>query len=130
MSRNKKAYKIYGPTHFRATWDKFLEIAHRDNQSASEIIRVWVEDYVRQKDPGNPQRPISAWVPGHPDQEKLEEQEIFRMLQAFAEHRGNWIRYMDVVETLRDAGIPPDRRVKMADDLARRLSKAGVRVWR
>jgi len=125
-----RQYEIYAPPGFVATWRKFQEICARDRQTTGDLIRVYVEGQVRNRDPGNPQRPISAWVPGHPDQAALEEQELLKMLKAFAEHRGGEIRHKDVVETLRDAGVPPARRVAMADDLSRRLSKDGVKVLR
>jgi len=123
-------HEIYAPPHLVSTWRKFQEICIRDNQSPGRLIGTWIEGYVERKDPGNPQRPISAWVPGHPDQAALEDQELLKMLKAFAEHKGGEIRHKDVVETLRDAGVPPARRVAMADDLSRRLSKDGVKVLR
>ena len=128
MSRSKRAYKIYGPAHFRATWEKFLEIAHRDGQSASELIRVWVEGYVARKDPGNPQRPLTSWVEGHEDQEALEEKELLAWLSEYAEERGGKVLYRHIVEVLRGTGVPPVRRAAMAEDLARRLTKAGFSI--
>ena len=130
MSRSKRAYKIYGPAHFRATWEKFLEIAHRDGQSASELIRVWVEGYVARKDPGNPQRPLTTWVEGHEDQEALAEKELFAWLSEYAEERRGEVQYRHIIRVLREAGVPSTRVAAMTKDLARRLSKAGVSVIR
>ncbi|GAH48039.1 unnamed protein product, partial [marine sediment metagenome] len=68
MNSERRQFKIYGPPHFVPTWEKFLEICERDGQSASSLIRIWVEGYVHRKDPGNPQRPITAYAPGHEDE--------------------------------------------------------------
>ncbi len=60
MTLKSNEVKIYAPLHFKATWKKFLEICERDGQSASELVRIWVEGYVQRKDPGNPQRPLTV----------------------------------------------------------------------
>jgi len=122
--------KIYAPPRFKATWRKLQEICERDGQSASEIARILIEGYVRQRDPGNPQRPLTAWTPGHRDEEARQAQDIFAWLAEYAEERGGWVPYREILTALRDSGVPPARRPDLADDLARRLSRAGVRVLR
>lgn len=124
-----KQYEIYAPDHFKPTWKKFLEICGRDKQSASGLIRIWVEGYVHRKDPGNPQRPITAYVPGHEDKYALMQQDIFSKLLGIAEDRGGYLRYLRIVEELKPI-LKGQARVDAAEKLASRLTKAGVRiVW-
>lgn len=127
MSSKNKQFKIYGPAHFSKTWKKYLEICSRDGRSASEEIRIFVEGQVRGRDPGNPQRPITAYSPGHRDQVVLQEQEIFKKLEAVAEEARGMIRWSQILEELGDT-FTGQRLVKAAEKLARRLHKAGVRV--
>ena len=129
MSSRPRQFKIYGPPHFTPTWTKFLEICDRDGQSASELIRVWVEGYVHRKDPGNPQRPITAYAPGHEDQLALLQQEAFRRLQTYAEAKGGELTWLRIVEELR-SDLSGQPLVDVAEKTARRLTKAGVRVTR
>jgi len=129
MSGRGKKYQFYGQAHFRATWKKFLEICERDSQSASGLVRVWVEGYVARKDPGNPQRPITAYAPGHEDEYARLQQEIFSKLLGVAEDRGGylpWLKILDEVKPL----LSGQARVDAAEKLARRLTKAGVRIVR
>jgi len=130
MSGRGKKYQFYGPAHFKPTWNKFLEICERDGQSGSELIRVWVEGYVHRKDPGNPQRPLTAWAPGHRDEEKRQEQDFFAWLTEYADNRRNEVPYRQIVDLLREMDVPPSRRPTLAGELATRLTKAGVRVVR
>jgi len=127
--RDKKV-AIYAPPHFKATWRKFLEICERDGESASHLVRVWVEGYVQRKDPGNPQRPLTAWSPGHDDQLSLEAQELYRRLFVAADKRGGELPYKLIVNGLYETGIKPVRRPGLADQLATRLTEDGVRVLR
>jgi len=120
-------YEIYAPAHFKPTWNKFLEICERDNQSGSELIRIWVEGYVHRKDPGNPQRPITAYAPGHRDEYARQEQDIFSKLLGVAEDRGGHLPWLRIVEELKPF-FSGQARVDAAEKLARRLTKAGVRV--
>jgi len=112
-----------------STWEKFLEICERDGQSASELIRIWVEGYVHRKDPGNPQRPITAYAPGHEDEYARLQQEIFSKLLGVAEDRGGYLPWLRIVEELKPF-LSGQARVDAAEKLGRRLTKAGVRVVR
>ena len=127
MSGRGKKYQFYGPDHFRATWKKFLEICERDNQSGSELIRIWVEGYVTRKDPGNPQRPLTAYAPGHKDKYVRLQQEIFSKLLGVAENRGGHIPWLRIVEEL-EPFFNGRARVDAAKKMASRLTKAGVQV--
>ena len=129
MSREgRRQFKIYGPAHFRATWEKFLEIAHRDGQTASELIRIWVEGYVKRKDPGNPQRPITAYVEGHEDQEKLQTSIFLKDLHNLARHHGETLPYRLIIKYLKDLGVKPLRRKVMANALAHELKERGITI--
>lgn len=127
MSGRGKKYQFYGPAYFKATWKKFLEICERDNQSGSELIRIWVEGYVVRKDPGNPQRPITAYAPGHKDEYARLQQEIFSNLLGVAENRGGHLPWLRILEELKPF-LSGHALVDAAEKLARRLTKAGVRV--
>ena len=129
MSSKRKQFKIYGPDHFSPTWRKYLEICKRDGRSASEEIRIFVEGQVRGRDPGNPQRPITAYAPGHRDQVVLHEQEVFKKLEALAvENRGE-IRWSRIIEEL-GGTLTGQPLVNAAEKLAHRLHKAGVKIVR
>ena len=127
MTRKRRVIEIYSPDHFKATWKKFLEICKRDGQSGSGLIRVWVEGYVHRKDPGNPQRPITAYAPGHEDEYARLQQDIFSKLLGVAENRGGHLRWLRILEELEPL-LSGQARVDAAEKLARRLTKAGVRV--
>lgn len=129
MSSRRKQFKIYGPPHFSPTWKKYLEICARDGRSASEEIRIFVEGQVRGRDPGNPQRPITAWSPGHRDQVVLQEQETFKKLQGVAEENSGEIRWLRIVDELRGS-VPARSLVPTAEKIGHRLHKAGVKVIR
>jgi hypothetical protein len=129
MSSEQKQYKIYGPPHFRATWAKFLEICERDGQSASELIRIWVEGYVERKDPGNPQRPITAWAPGHLDEQALRVYEAYARLKAHAADNGGEIRFRRILQEL-EPHFTGRRKIATAGKLEQRLLRDGVKVWR
>ena len=129
MRAKSKEVKIYAPPHFKATWEKFIEICERDGQSASGLVRVWVEGYVERKDPGNPQRPITAWSPGHEDEQALRLQGTYRRLADYArEHRGE-IQHAEVLEAL-PSNQTPKQRLATAYKLERRLLGDGFKVWR
>ena len=130
MTGRDKKVAIYAPPHFKATWRKFLEICERDGVSASHLVRVWVEGYVQRKDPGNPQPPLTAWVPGHEDHEALQVKELYRQLFVAADKRGGELPYKLIVNSLYGTGVPAVRRPGLADQLATRLTKADVRVLR
>lgn len=129
MSSKPKQFKIYGPLKFRATWDKFLEICERDGQSGSELIRVWVEGYVKRKDPGNPQRPITAYAPGHEDEQALRVQQAYARLRAYAADNGDNIPRSRILREL-GAHLAGRPKVDTVDRMEQRLIEDGVKVWR
>jgi len=45
------------------------EQASQPNESASRKIEGWIEAYVRQHSPGNPQRPLTVWLGDLPPEE-------------------------------------------------------------
>jgi hypothetical protein len=129
LSKERKTYIIYGPAHFRATWAKFLEISQRDGQSGSELIRIWIEGYVKRKDPGNPQRPITAYAPGHEDELALRLKEIYARLRAYAEDNGGNIPRGRIIREL-GAHLAGRPKVDTVDRMEQRLIEDGVKVWR
>ena len=129
MSEKGKKHQFYGPAHFSPTWKKFLEICNRDGQSASSLLCIWVEGYVHRKDPGNPQRPITAYTPGHEDEITRVEQDIFNTFLAIAERDNGHIRRIRILEELMPM-LKGQQRVDAADKFIRRLIKAGVKVVR
>jgi len=120
---------IYAPTWFKATWKKFLEICERDRVSASSLIRVWVEGYVHNKDPGNPQRPITAWVPGHDDELALNLPEIVRKLEECASIRRGELPWLMIHDELKPY-LQGAARVRAAERVCGELRSRGIKVWR
>ena len=129
MSSKRKQFKIYGPHHFTATWKKYIEICERDGRSASEEIRIFVRGQVRGRDPGNPQRPITAYVPGHRDQVVLVHQEAFKKLEALARDNRLELGWFQIIEELKGS-VQGQPLVDAATKMARRLIKAGIKVHR
>jgi len=48
-------------------WEQFMKLvrqeqASRPAESASQKIEEWIETYVRQHSPGNPQRPLTVYL--------------------------------------------------------------------
>ena len=127
MSRRVRI-EIYVPTHFRKTWEKFKEILERDGTTPSAELRKWIEGYVHRKDPGNPQRPLTAYVPGHEDQESLEKTKVFAFLREYACARTNEVRFRDIVQELRARDVEGPACAAMADSIARDLRESGVDV--
>jgi len=128
MARKRPVVEIYAPAHFKATWEKFLEITRRDGQSASELIRIWVEGYVQRKDPGNPQRPITAWVPGHADTLVLLFRDALTKLEGIATRRGGELSRRMIVEEIRPF-VKGAAMGRAADSIARDLIRRGFKVW-
>ena len=127
MGVKSKDVKIYMPDHFKETWAKYLEICRRDGKTASAEIRLFVDGQVKRRDPGNPQRPITAYSPGHRDHVVLQEQEVFKKLQAMAlEDRGQ-LRWSQILEGL-EGSLTGKPLVDAAEKLALRLHKAGVKI--
>jgi len=120
---------IYAPVGFKSTWKKFLEICERDRVSASHIIRVWVEGYVQRKDPGNPQRPLTAYVPGHEDELALNLPEILRKLEAYASSQRNELAWSIIQEELKPY-LQGVARVRAAEGVCEELRSRGIKIWR
>lgn len=120
--------KIYAPAGFKATWQKFLEICDRDGDSASQLVRKWVEGYVARKEPGNPQRPLTAFVEGHEDQVAMRRSSILKELMGFAIHREGEVSHRDVVDLYRGLGIPGFQLVNLVESMEADLKKLGVVV--
>lgn len=128
VSSRRRQFKIYGPAHFRATWEKFLEICDRDNQSASELIRGWVQGYVARKDPGNPQPPITAFLEGHEDMLAFRRSTIIKNLVARAESHGGEVHHREVVTTYRELGMPGYQLAELVESMEADLKRLGVKV--
>ncbi len=120
---------IYAPAWFKATWKKFLEICERDRVSASYVIRVWVEGYVHNKDPGNPQRPITAYVSGHEDELVLNLPEILSKLEAYASIRRNELPWSMIHDELKPY-LQGVARVQAAERVYKELRSRGIKIWR
>ncbi len=120
---------IYAPAWFKATWKKFLKLCKRDRVSASHLIRVWVEGYVQRHDPGNPQRPLTAYVPGHEDALALKLPDIVRKLEAYASSNRNELDWSMIHDALKPylQGAP---RVRAAEKVYEELRSRGIIVWR
>jgi len=120
---------IYAPAWFKATWKKFLEICERDGVSASHLIRVWVDGYVQRRDPGNPQRPLTAYVPGHEDELALNLPEILSKLEAYASIQSNGLSWSMISDELKPY-LQGAARMRAADRISQKLEKRGIKVWR
>ena len=120
---------IYAPTWFKATWQKFLEICERDRVSASSLIRVWVSGYVQHRDPGNPQRPLTAYVPGHEDELALNLPEIMSKLESYASIRRNELPWSMIHDELKPY-LQGAARVRAAERVYKELRSRGIKVWR
>ena len=128
MSSKRKQFKIYGPAHFAATWKKYLEICERDGTNASEQIRHYVQGQVARRDPGNPQRPITAYVEGHEDEAAARRSDLLKELLRRAELQDSKLRYREVLEAFQDRPVPGWKRVELTKSMASDLKKLGVAI--
>jgi len=128
VSSGRKQFKIYGPAHFRATWEKFLAICTRDGTNASKEIRIFVEGQVARRDPGNPQRTLGAYVSGHEDEVAMKRSDKLKGYIERAITTGGEIRYNLIRDDLKAAGVDPHMRKVLAESLATDLKKLGVTV--
>lgn len=119
---------FYCPPGFEATWKRFKKILEADGKNMSQELRIWIEGYVKRHDPGNPQRPITAFVAGHEDEEKRAVQEIYTWIKEYAEEHQSMVGYSQIVGFLKQSGVAPRRRASIAADLAKRLHKDGIQV--
>jgi len=97
--------------------------------SASHLIRVWVEGYVRTRDPGNPQRPLTAYVPGHEDALALKLPEILSELELYASSHRNELDWSMIHNEL-SSYLQGAARVRAADKIYKELRSRGIKVWR
>ena len=97
--------------------------------SASHLIRVWVEGYVKHKDPGNPQRPLTAYVPGHEDELALKLPEILSKLEEYASIQRNGLSWSMIHDELKPY-LQGVARVRAAERISQELEKRGITVWR
>ncbi len=108
-------------------WEKAKKIAQRDGYKLSNILEELLENWVRAKDPGNPQRPITAYMDGHPDRITAIRQEALKQAREIAEWRGE-ITFTQILNLLRE--IPYPTKYQEAEKIASQLYKEGFRVWR
>jgi len=97
--------------------------------SASHLIRVWVDGYVRARDPGNPQRPLTAYVPGHEDELAMKLPDILGKLEAYASIQSNGLSWSMIHDELRPY-LQGATRVRAAERISKELEKRGITVWR
>lgn len=109
-------------------WKKFKEYTARDRYKMSNLIEEFIREWVHEHGGINPQRPLTAYVEGHPDEEKLQEQQLYAWLREFAMERRVEIRYKTIVQTLREAQVPRARINALAKDIAARLKKDDITV--
>jgi len=128
VSSGRKQFKIYGPTHFAATWKKYLEICERDGTNASKEIRQYVRDQVARREPGNPQRPLTAFVEGHEDEVQASWSKTVQELLARAERLGGELRYGDIVAAIRAQGVTGPMIVTRSGSMCDALRAVGVGV--
>lgn len=128
MSSGRKQFKIYGPTHFRYTWEKYLEICERDGTNASREIRAFVEGQVAKRDPGNPQRTLGTFVEGHEDEQAARRSDMVKDFIIKAEARGGEIRRMEILEALRAGGAKGNMLVELTRSMCEDLKKLGVKI--
>ncbi len=97
--------------------------------STSHLIRVWVDGYVRAHDPGNPQRPLTAYVPGHEDELTLKLPEILSKLEAYASIQSNGLSWSMISDEL-EPYLQGAARMRAANRISQELEKRGIKVWR
>ncbi len=61
VPRTPRQVKLYWPREKADLWQEFLEICKRDGHSASAEVLAFVDEQVRKRRPGNPQRPLDAY---------------------------------------------------------------------
>ena len=127
MSRKgPRSFRIYGPGHFKYTWEKYLEICDRDGTSASKEIRQFVEGQVSKRDPGNPQTTLGTYVDGHEDQVAAKRSDVVKELIERAQKQDGYVRYREVLARFMD--VEGNKRVVLTKSMCEDLKKLGVRV--
>ena len=129
MSSKRKQFKIYGPTHFRSTWEKFLAICERDGTNASKEIRQFVEGQVAKRNPGNPQKTIGSFVEGHEDELAAKRSDFIKAMILEAEKRSGSLTYSVVVRFFRETRqVHGYRIVPLVKSICEDLKKLGVTI--
>ena len=128
MVERKTNYQFYAPETFRATWKKFQELIKRDGGSPSAELRIWIEQYVRGHDPGNPQRPITAYVMGTPDEWAERYKVLEAELIAQAERHQGWIYYREIRDLCAKWVESGKRRVEWINKLVAVMRSRGFKV--
>ncbi len=140
MESEKERKKAAGPNAsfylgvYSPFWDRFKTLAKRDGTSASKKITDFIVKYVNEHEPGNSQRPITAFVDGHPDQVagiplSARRSALVEELLKSAEARGGEISYLHVVKEIRETLNPPGARIpELAKTMCEDLKKLGVRI--
>lgn len=124
---NKMRCEFYAPKRFQETWRKFIKMCNRDNQSASELIRIWIDRYVQVKDPSNPQLPITAFDPTHLDYHVSNKLRVKDLFMEKAKKQSNEIYFRDLVHHFRDLPIMKSR-IERAREMAQLLRKEGIGI--
>lgn len=120
--------KIYAPAHFKATWEKYLEICERDGTNASREIRRFVEGQVARRDPGNPQRTLGTFVEGHEDELAAKRSDLLKELIARAAKSDGTLSRREVIEEYKALGAKGNMRVELTRSMCEDLEKLGVKV--
>lgn len=126
-SRNR--VEIYCPVGFGATWKKFREMAERDGQNASLLVRIWIERYVAIKDPSNPQRPLEQFDPTFVEYHEAQKDCVSAYLMNKAQNQNNVIKWSQIIYEYRDLPIIKTR-IKRAEEMVQVLKKKGLIIMR
>jgi len=126
----RTVYTFYARPGFEETWKKLQAILKKEGKNVSQELRIWIEGYVHRHDPGNPQRPLTAYVPGSKDHDAMISGGLRQELRRVATNYGGSIPMWRILRELKDRGVPPRRRAAAAQSLAKQLHKAGVQVLR
>lgn len=129
MATSRTRVEIYSPVGFHATWSKFKEMCDRDGQSASELVRIWIERYVAVKDPSNPQKPLTAYDPTHIDYYNQGKEHIKGYLLGRAKKIDMTLKWSAIIWEFRDIPVIKTR-IKRAEEMMRELTQEGVKVYR
>ncbi len=110
-------------------WERFKKLATRDSMKMSNIVEDLVRGWVDMKEPGNPQRPLTAFVTGHDDEVAARRSTTIKELIKDAEKRGGELNYAHVVQAIRAASSPAGYRIPvLARSMCQALEKLGVRI--
>jgi len=88
---------FYAGRDFLPIYLKLKRLAQLDDVSVSALIREILTQYVKAHEPGNPQRPLTAWVPGHKDEMALLRQATIETLLEFARLHDDEVFWRDIL---------------------------------